>query len=198
MKRNLTSWQIDAIAVGAMLAIAFAAYSLQVAPAVEAREERSHRATELIAALEKSADMDLAATALKGKLHSVRQSVAQSVQLEPTSQLNARLAKLTDLAVANSLQVDTIEPGISTASGSARYDTIPIKLAGRGAYRDVTKFLRTMHETLPDTGVGVMELSAADNGASAIFTVQLQWHTAPRAPHEAHDLPLKVATTPQN
>jgi Tfp pilus assembly protein PilO len=195
MSKGLLSWQIDVIAVAAMGAIALGAYSLQIRPAYAAREERAQRAGELAAAREKSADLEMSAARLKEKLRIERESIAQSVQLESSTQLNARLAKLTELAGANNLQLDAIEPGASAAGSSGRYETIPIRLAGRGAYHDAARFVRALHEALPDTGVGVLELTSSDNGGSAGLVVQLLWHTAP---HGAHEAPMKVATTPQN
>ena len=194
MKKNLTSWQIDVIAGAMMVSIAFAGYWFELAPEMVAREERAQSAMELATAREKSADMETAAATVKNKLREVKQSVANSVKLEPAAQLNARVAKLTELAGANSLQLDAIEPGIETASGSGRYDTIPIRLAGRGAYKDVTKYMRVLHETLPDTGVGVLELTSAENGGSAAFVVMLQWHTVPTG----HEAQVKVAASPIN
>ncbi len=194
MKKELASWQIDVMAMAAMLAIAAGAYYFELAPAMEAREERAHNAAELTDAREKSVDLEMAAAAVREKLHGVKQSVAQSVKLEPAAQINARVAKLTELAAGNSLQVDAIEPGAGAASGSGRYDTIPIRLSGRGAYKDLTKYLRALHETMPDTGVGLLELTSADNGSSATFVMMLQWHTI----HTPHEAPLKVAATPVN
>jgi Tfp pilus assembly protein PilO len=194
MKKELASWQIDVMAAVAMLAIATGAYYFELAPAMEAREERARHAAELTEAREKSADLELAQAAVKEKLRSVKQSVAQSVKLEPAAQINVRVAKLTEMAAANSLQVDTIEPGTGSASGSGRYDTIPIRLSGRGAYKDVAKYLRTLHETMADTGIGLLELASAENGSSATFVVMLQWHTIPTP----RDATMKVAANPPN
>lgn len=156
----------DLVGVALMIALTAAAYFMQVQPLVEHNAAHASQITQLEAEQKKLPGTKRTMQTMRVQLDKVETTIAQTnLKLEPANQLNERLARLTEIANKNNLQLDEIEPGKPTAQG--QFETIDIRLAGKGGYRDCARFLRSLHEQLPDTSAVSFDLTAAERGLSA-------------------------------
>jgi Tfp pilus assembly protein PilO len=175
-------WRMDGAALAAVLGLTAIAYFGQVAPTIQNNELAKAQAIELVSQQTKSRDLERTVRTTGDQLESVRQAIAKnSLQLESASELNKRLARLTDLASENHLQVDTIESG--ETHDYDRYSTVSIRLAGHGTYRNCQAALANLRSTMPDVGVVsmVMNSGGVTTDTAATFTFELLWHTQPQA-----------------
>ena len=101
------------------------------------------------------------------------------IRLEDARQINKRLARINEIALARGLRVQGVDPG--AVSRGARYQTIDMKLAGEGGYRGCVEFLRDMHDQFPDTAVTAFQLSGSPQEAdhAAAFKFELRWYASP-------------------
>jgi hypothetical protein len=100
------------------------------------------------------------------------------VQLEPRSQVNHRLARLTKLASDAGIGVERLAPG-STSDGP-RHGTMSFRLSGKAPYAACETFVARLHDSFNDMAVTMLRLSAAPDSAEPV-TVELEllWFTAP-------------------
>ena len=120
-------------------------------------------------------------TMMRSHLVKVRHAIKESaIQLQPSSNLNRRVAQITDLATRSGLAVHEIQPG--TIVSGDRYDTVPIQLGGQGTYESCARFLSQLHEAFGDTGVSSLEMTGtpAAPAQPAAFRLSLTWYAAPR------------------
>ena len=100
------------------------------------------------------------------------------LRLEQTTQLNRRLAAVTDLAGKSKLKIEDIEPG--KASRGVRYDSVSIELAGEGTYASCATFLHQLKQTMPDMGIRALHVNWEGHSEStASFKFELDWFAAP-------------------
>src|SRR5437868_5910865 len=124
-------WRTDACGIAIIAGLTAVAYFSQIAPAIDRHEQAKAQAAQLVADQSKARELERSLIALKDHLEKSQQAAAGSqLTLEPATQLNTRLARLTDLAAHNGLQVDVIESGATRMQ--PRYSTIDIRIAGRG------------------------------------------------------------------
>jgi Tfp pilus assembly protein PilO len=180
-----TGWkhmQLDAIGVGLLVAMSIAAFVLQVRPLFRAQQALAGQTAALTAEQQKLNKLKRSVQMMRTRLEAVQRSIDQTeFKLEPASQINGRLARLTEIASHYSLQVDEMEPGTpGKVTSGGQFETIPIRLSGRGGYRNCTQFLDALHQQLRDTSVTAMSLAAGDSAdPNGAFTFNLLWHTAP-------------------
>jgi len=177
-------WRLDAAGAAILLTLGAGAYLLQIGPAWSHREQSIARAGELVAEQGQSRELERKVHALKEQLDTHQRAVDKNeLKLEPASELNRRLAALTELCAASGLQVDSIESGETRRLD--RYATIAVRITGRGSYRTCATLLSHMHEQMPDVGVIGLDMSSVglDAGnnrqATASFAFDLLWHTKP-------------------
>ena len=98
------------------------------------------------------------------------------MQLLQATQVNHRLAALSDLAGAHGLVLDASQPGGETRL--AYYAYVPIQLAGQGGFTQVIGFLGALHTDFPDLSVRAFEMKrgAVDGGR---FSLTLNWFVRP-------------------
>jgi Tfp pilus assembly protein PilO len=124
-------------------------------------------------------DARAALASLQAELDSTRRQLADlPLHLEPSSQVNSRLANLTELASKIGIEVHQIQP--EPARAGKRYDIVSIDLAGSGDYGQVTHFMRLLHDRFADIAVVNFELKSGGPVATdAQFDIGLAWYTLP-------------------
>jgi Tfp pilus assembly protein PilO len=174
-------WRIDAIGLAIVAALGVGAYTLQIQPMLHSRQAHATLTTDLAARQQKTTELkDTLRSAVARRATAQRSFADSNISLEPASQLNQRILRLTELATESGLVLDAIEPG--KPSHGARYEAFPIHLSGRGDYRNCTKFLKNLQAKLRDSGVTRLELSASPGinaPATGGFAFDLIWYTAP-------------------
>jgi len=189
-------WRLDAVGAAVCVGVALIMYLGAARPMIARHEAAAARQADLNADRSRLRKLEGEVAALRGKLESVRQTLASSpVRLEPASAINRRLADISSLASDNGLKVNGIEPG--PAETGAYYTTVPIHLSGAGSYRACTIFLNKLRKKMPDTGVSSLELTggAGKDGAgippanhyggvpsAGMFRFALLWQAAPGSP----------------
>ena len=172
--------RVDLIGVALTVVLTAGAYFIQVEPLIGQRETQRATVAELGTEQHKLPDLKRTMQSVRMRLDTVKQAIAETdLKLQPASELNERLARLTQVATDNKLQIDEVEPG--KVMPGQQFETITIRLSGRGGYQDSTSFLRDLHRAMPDTSVTSMDLAAGGGvgKSDAGFSFILHWHTAP-------------------
>ncbi|MGE5607760.1 MAG: type 4a pilus biogenesis protein PilO [Bacillota bacterium] len=175
-------WRIDAVGLAILVGVTLIAYAVQVQPLVRSRRSMTAQQADLAAQQRKATELRGTVQSLKNQLTADQQVLAQeSLELQPASQLNQQIGRLTDLAIEDGIQIDAVEPG-KTTSG-ARYATIGVRVSGFGSYRNCAKYIRHISERFRDSSVSKIQLStqASATPNSASFSLDLTWYTAPEA-----------------
>lgn len=172
------TWRMDAAALILMAVVGGSAWALHMGPLFQQKGDYQARQADLARVQQQSRQAEQSLATTVSQLAATEEQLAQrGMVLQPLEQINARLARLTSLAGSSRLQVDGLEPGKAVAS--ARFQTVAIRLSGRGSSRDCASFLRGVHEQLPDTQVVSFRLSAGGEEHSAGFECDLLWYAAP-------------------
>lgn len=157
------------------------AYFLGVRPAVARHDEQASRQSEWKAARQKAANLVGVRNGTAAQLAEVTRALENlPLRLEPASNVNQRLARLTDLATKEcQLTIDEMRSG--AVVDGADYQTVPILIAGSGTYPACAKFLHQLRTVFPDTAVRSFETinnSASPDAPAATFQFDLVWHAA--------------------
>ena len=132
-----------------------AAYGVGVRPAARRHDEQVARQAELRAAKHKANNLAGQLNTARADLARVNDTIARSsLRLEPVTQVNQRLARLTALADGIKpvkLTIDEMRP--STVAEGPDYKTVPIYIAGNGTYSACAAFLHGLRESFPDMAV---------------------------------------------
>jgi Tfp pilus assembly protein PilO len=177
---KLQTWHVDVSGVCAAALLLAVAYFGLIGPTLDRRVRQEAEAAELREATDKGRQLQSARRTADERLAGVERAIAaRRLPLEPTSKLNERLSRLTELAGRARVQVDTVEP--ATEHVTPMYTKVPIRLCGRGGYGDVVRFLADLRRQMPDNAVDEVTLVAQPSATSptATFTVSLTWHAAP-------------------
>ena len=172
--------QIDALGVIGMVAISALVYGLGINPLLERHALASRQQQEMTGIREKANESQKILTDLqKQSTAAAQQLEASPLRLQPVTQLNQRLALVTDLAMQGGATLDDLQPGKSSAG--SRYDALPIHVAGTGSFPAFTALMHRLHTEFPDTGVSTFEMSGTpqEDPAKAKFSVELLWYTEP-------------------
>jgi len=174
-------WHVDCAGVLAVLALTTCAYAFGIRPLVERRQEESERARELQGETAKRAELEAALRASAARLADTQRFLtAHQLVLRSTTALNAQLARLTALATGAGLQVDSLEPGREEPGPNCT--AVSIRLAGRGDYRTLIKFLGELRAQAPDSSVVQFSLSAPPSPShpTVAFGLSIVWYAAPK------------------
>ena len=170
-------WKLHAIGAATCIAMTMFVYFAALQPLVRHQVEWDAKTRELAEQRQRAADLAQTLTDMRGQLAVAQDAIAASpLQLQPVSQINQRLARLTTLATDCGLQIDQIQPG--EAAVGAWYQTVPIAVAGVGSYRTCAAFLHRLHTTSADVSVWSFDLSRPnpDGDSIASFRVDLAWY----------------------
>lgn len=111
---------------------------------------------------------------LSGQARIVRTQIQdRPMELQPASSVNARLARLSELAAACQLDLGVTRVGEPQRSGEHRY--IAVELGGMGSMAGVGQLLTALHRDLPDLSVQSMELTRDPAEGIARFNLKLVW-----------------------
>ncbi|HZL38512.1 MAG TPA: GspMb/PilO family protein [Tepidisphaeraceae bacterium] len=153
MKRTATTcWQIHGAGIAACAALSALFWFVLVAPALGKHHHQSAMVEQLAArqleAQRSRADLE----ASQHELSSMNEAVSQGrLTLQPASTVNARIAKLADLAGACGVTLDEVRP--APPADAAHFQTVAIRVAGTGSFPACAAFLHQLHAAFPDIGV---------------------------------------------
>jgi hypothetical protein len=175
-----TGWNVDMIGALALLTLTVAAYVLGIAPLLSRHEFVRRQQIELAQAHAKAREASAELATAQQELVAARQQVtATPLRLQPASQLNQRLALVTDLATRSGARLDDLQPG--KATDGARYGVLPIRVAGTGSYPTFAALLSRLRAECPDLGINGFDVSGTpvEGAAPAKFSFDLVWYTQP-------------------
>jgi Tfp pilus assembly protein PilO len=172
-------WRLDAAGIVGIALITAAIYFFALKPSLDANADFVLQRAKLSDRKQESTRLAGVLKDQRTQLEKVREvAAASSIQLHPTSHLNERLADITQLATDCGLQVDEIQP--ASVIRGARYEQVPIQVAGHGQYKTCADFLHKLHAKFPDTGVTTLELDGRSPEAkNRTFRFQLVWFASP-------------------
>ena len=159
------------------------AYAVGVRPAARRHAADVARQAELRAARQKASNLAGQLNTARAELARVNDAIASgSLRLQPVTEINQRLSRLTQLAESIrpvKLTIDEMRPG--TVSEGPDYKTVPILIAGNGTYPACATFLHELRKSFPD--MAVISFDTTSNGASpdspaATFQFELAWHAS--------------------
>lgn len=170
-------WTIDTTAIACFAGATAIAYFAGVRPMAQAKEATREQfaAARQMDQNREQRDRDLrAANAEQLKLAAERDEIG--LVLEPETNINKRLARLTELAEQAGLKVTQLTPGKAVSGKRSRM--VPIAVAGRGGYAQAGAFLALVHEQMRDTAVARLAMASTPENADqpADCAVQLIWH----------------------
>src|SRR3954453_23169601 len=164
---NKNLLKMDAAALAIMIGMAETAYFVQISPAHSQYEQAAAETAQLAEQQGKLRELQRSLHATTDQLTATTRAAAQAqLKLDPATELNQRLARLTELASENHLQVDSIESGATTPF--ERYTTTSIRIGGRGGYRNCAAMLKEIRSSMADIGVTSRQMSSVGSGAVSI------------------------------
>lgn len=167
-------WHVHALACAACATVVAIACVAWIAPRLELRRVAGQQRIAVTAVLQEESELKPKVATLQGQVDAAKALAKEASRANgAASGLNGRVAQLTDLASAHRLQIDGIEPGAAVTGG--RQPFVPLRLTGRGGYRDVTAMLAQVRTALPDLGIDQIDLSAGTVGTAPQFVVRFQW-----------------------
>lgn len=192
--------RVDALGILAAIALTAGAAVLTLGPKLLSHTPtRAEQQAELDARRKEALDIERQAETAHKNLEDLKSQSAVAVQLKPASTINQRLGEMADLAVPLNISILQLAPGPAAppppapAAGAPapaptepKATIVPIKLAGTGAYADVSLFLHTLHDTFRDTALSSLKLTAQPDPKQsekqiASFSIDLSWYAAPAA-----------------
>jgi Tfp pilus assembly protein PilO len=160
------------------------AYFAAVAPAMQQRDAEAASRVALAEAREQVSRLASSARSIRTQLTNAQTTLARiEIPLDSAAAINARLAKLSELALQCGLDVQYTRTGAVSQAASQRFARLPIQLAGTGNYRACATFLHRLRSEFPDTGMKTFDLSTAPGDASGTisFSFELVWYVQPTA-----------------
>jgi hypothetical protein len=174
-----TRLSIDAAGVVVVTLMSGLFFMGAVLPAINANADRAAvlqavelSRTEIHRVREQANDVGTYAAKLEADLASTR------VEIEPLTRLNARLARLTELASSKSLVLDRLAPGTPTKGVKATL--VPIRVEGKGSFLNARQWIAVLRQEFPDISIVGLEI-ARDQPQSenaSRFSFDLIWYAA--------------------
>lgn len=177
---SLHLWHLDAIGLTVCAALTVVGYQFTFKPIAAARTQYTAMQAELGALQQQSQQVKSSQQELSDELNTIRDKVDGSpVQLQPAKTLNLKISHIVDVASASGMQIHETQAG-DIVRGTW-YQTVPIKVSGRGSYSSCARFLHQLYGSLPDVEVlsfGINGAPAA-TGSASTFQFELAWYAAP-------------------
>jgi hypothetical protein len=149
---------IDALGLSAAAGLALAVAGLGLWPMLDRLGEIDRARAELAQVQAQNDEQALAVRSSAAGLERARARLAnESIVLRPAGELNTHVRRLTELAAAQGLKLDQINPG--APQRGPRYTSVPLKLGGTGTYGQVERFLRALRSEHPDTAVIAFQIT---------------------------------------
>jgi Tfp pilus assembly protein PilO len=172
-------WQFASVAAGVCVGLTVAAYALGVQPILHGRQNDAAAREELRERRERASQLGTEFAALQRQLEDAKQVLARTpVRLQPATLVNQRLAAIARLATDCGVALDEMHPG--GAIDSTHFQTVAIRIAGRGRYPACTTFLRKLRGTFGDVGIRSFQAGSdprAQAEPPAVFQAELIWYT---------------------
>lgn len=176
------AWHIHVAGAAFLLGVTLGAHLLWLRPLLREADEAEALTAEVAVRRRKLAALKEGHRVLERALADERRLLsAADVPLEPASNVNARIVRLTELAGECGLLLDGVESGkrmtLTTRDGAKR-PAVAIRLTARGSFRDCVGFLETLGERLVDTAVANADLTGMPGTDGPItLSLDLTWHT---------------------
>lgn len=182
--KRSAGWWCHLLGGACCVGIAAIGYAVGVGPLLGAQKERTAQRDELLRQEELATQTAATLGELQGQWSRMDLALRSfDRELSPASELNQRLTVITGLAARSGVGIHAILPQAPILEG--RYQAIPIRFSGVGAFASWTKFLRGLHENVSDVAVVAFELDSdfsSSDSAQPRFALQLVWHAAPSPP----------------
>lgn len=195
--RRISPRPLDALGVAILLGFTTAAWFVGVAPMLRAHAAERRIETRLDALRAELATAERAAE-LAAQRAADAQARLEKVDIRPTStaSVNERLATIVDIADAQGLAIERVEPG-QPAVGEVWID-VPIQIAGRCDPTQLVGFLATLRAQAPETAVHRINLQAVNTGDARSVSVALGavWRGPKPAAGPAPAAPAPAAPAP--
>lgn len=175
----LQNWRIDLMGITACVLVSGVCYAGLIRPVNSNRLAYAQLQPQLTERAQAVKEAKASLAALQSELDATKKQLSDlPLQLEPSTRVNSRLARLTDLAAEMGIEVHQVQP--DPARAGKRYDVVQIALSGSGDYGQVTRFMRRVHDTFADTAIVTFDLKSGGAAvAAAQFDIGLAWYTLP-------------------
>lgn len=172
-------WPIDALGLFICAGASVAFYLLTVAPLARQRRVQAQQANELETRREEAAALEISIARGRERLAEVQQeSQGRSIHLDAATEINKRIARLTEFFSAQDLTVDDIETGAPCPGPDC--SVVPVSVVGRADFVGSARFLRGLSATFPDMSVVRIDVQGAPAPrAPRRFRFDLFWYAAP-------------------
>lgn len=173
-------WIIDVVACLICAAVTGGVIVGIVNPMLSKRATQSQQREQLTNEEQKCSRLSAAVLSMRKRTNALQHELdTGAVHLEPAGEINHKIARLTSLLGDCNLELEDIQtqPPIS----QSRCNLVPIHIVGQGRYIQSTRFLKQLHQNLPDIAVTDFDLEGAPAVASdpGQFTFDLCWFAAP-------------------
>lgn len=179
----LSPLQIHLLGVAALSLVGTAGYYLAIEPALDERDAAMRHSADLASADRDAVVAEANIRAQRRELqHRKARLESLAIRLEPVSRTNDRMVRLTQLAETSGLSVSSIQP--DTPRAEAKHTLVPIRLAGRGDFRAMQKFLGALKSQFPDTRIDTLQIDAGIVPGDAAsenrgpFALDCTWYAA--------------------
>lgn len=183
-------WPVYLIGAVVCAVITITIWATVIGPSLRQQQQRAAQIRDLGARRHKAAALQANLAATERKQAEIEKATAATrLLLDPSTLINSHMVRITQEAGACGLTIDQVQPG--KTSQTPFYTTVELRIAGSGAFPDVTRFLHHLNENCPDLSIRAMSLStAAGNALSppAGFQMDLIWFAAPTAAPSASTL----------
>src|SRR5436190_152377 len=104
-------WRVDAAGLGAVVGLTAIAYLTQIQPAIDERVAAASAVVQIATQRQHAVQLNTTLHTMREQTAAARRPPSGTLPLfEPEAHFNERLARLSDLAAENGVQVDGIEP----------------------------------------------------------------------------------------
>jgi Tfp pilus assembly protein PilO len=179
LNRIVDEWRVALFGIAAIIVLSGLAYFVEVAPILRDRDSYAQSNAEL-------ADKQQTLEHLQGFIRTAQQQIktlndhqSSELKLQPAEEINDRISMVSSIATDQGLVLESTEPGNAVAQ--PRYSTVAIHITGHGGFRQIVKFLKQLHQQLPDVAVNDVGLAGGADGAAVNFTLSMVWYAAPQA-----------------
>lgn len=179
IEQRTYSRKVAGMALVISCAISAAGYYIGIAPALAGLVERRSQEQELADRRGKMSHLSLEMSDTRRRLLTAGKELADlPLRLEPATAVNRRINWLAGVASEANVTLDEIQP--QAAIDGPHYQTVPIRVAGSGAFPACAAFLHNLRNRFPDTSVRSFDIQNATPGRQgnvATFRIELDWHT---------------------
>lgn len=172
---------MDLAAIALVIAISGGFYWLAVKPVLASRDQFEVMKSKVTGQERNASQVAARQERIRNALVTASQALqAVDPHLEPATNVNSRISRLTGLAAKNDLKIDEVHP--SEPGYCSDFGTVRVALNGRGCFASWEHFLHELAQSFPDTAIESFQLSGKPDGlvTPIEFQVSLVWYVSPR------------------